>query len=196
MSATDVELLHRWAEGDNRAGETFYERHVSKVQRFFRNRVARGAEDLVQATFLACLEARSRFRGDAKLTTFLYAVARNKLLEHLRRVQSRDAAIDPLAVSVVDCGLSPASALDQGEREQLVQSAMCRLPIDLQLTLELYYWEGISAREIGEITGVPEGTVRTRLRRAKSQLRERVEAVTGGRGVGELTPGRRLGARR
>lgn len=178
MYGHGLRALQRWGAGDNRAGEEFYERHVGKVQRFFRNRVSHAAEDLVQATFLACLEARARFRGEAKLTTFLYAVARNKLLEHLRKRQNMEA-VDPLVVSVIDCGLSPASLLAQGEREQLVQAAMCRLPIDMQIALELYYWEGISAREIGEITGVPEGTVRTRLRRAKLRLRERVEAATG-----------------
>ncbi len=178
----DFELLKRWAAGDKAAGGQLYDRHVSKVQRFFRNRVQDGVDDLVQATFLASLEASDRFRGDSKFTTYLYSIARFKLLEHMRRRRSKHDVIDPLVVSVMDCGHSPTSVIVRNEREQILQAAMCRLPIDMQIALELYYWEGVTARELAEILSLPEGTVRTRLRRARQQLRKYVEAA-GVRGV-------------
>lgn len=180
--ADDFDLLQRWAAGDKAAGGQLYDRHVTKVQRFFRNRVQESVDDLVQATFLASLEASNRFRGDSKFTTYLYAIARYKLLEHLRRRQSKHDVVDPLVVSVMDCGHSPTSVMVRNEREQILQAAMCRLPIDMQIALELYYWEGVTAREVADIIGIPEGTVRTRLRRARQQLRKYVEAA-GVRGV-------------
>jgi DNA-directed RNA polymerase specialized sigma24 family protein len=57
-AATDIELLEAWRGGDRRAGEQLFERHYAAVARFFRNKLEFGVDDLIQRTFLACVEGR------------------------------------------------------------------------------------------------------------------------------------------
>ncbi|MEM6992860.1 MAG: RNA polymerase sigma factor [Myxococcota bacterium] len=162
-------LLQRWAEGDRESGARLYRLYFPMIYRFFRTKVSEGVEDLVQSTFAAGLEARDRFRGDSKFSTFLYGVARNQLLSHFRKVDKHRAAA--LEVSVADFGTSPSGHLARDEAQRRLYDALCGLPIDHQIAIELHYWEGLSSREIAEIVGEPEPTVRTRIRRARIKLR-------------------------
>ena len=170
---SERELLQRWSEGDEEAGEQIYRRHFPMVYRFFRTKVAEGVEDLVQATFLACLEARDRFRGDSKFSTFVYGVARNQLLAHFRKVdRDRCGSLD---FSVADVGTSPSGILGRNEAERALYEAMASLPVDHQIALELFYWEGLPSREIADVLDAPESTIRTRLRRARKRLQEAID---------------------
>lgn len=171
----DGELLLRWGDGDDAAGQELYDRHFPRVYRFFRTKVADGVEDLVQATFLACLEARGRYRGEGKFSTFIYGVARNQLLAHFRKRKSRGRMAAPLEHSVADLGPSPSTVLGKNADEQRLYESICRLPVDLQISLELFYWEDVPSREIASILDVPESTIRSRLRRARIQLRKALD---------------------
>lgn len=171
----DGELLLRWGDGDEPAGQELYDRHFPRVYRFFRTKVADGVEDLVQATFLACLEARERYRGEGKFSTFIYGVARNQLLAYFRKRKSRGRMAAPLQHSVADLGPSPSTMLGRDAEERRLYESICRLPIDLQISLELFYWEDVPSREIAAILDVPESTVRSRLRRARLQLRKALD---------------------
>src|SRR4051794_26389001 len=86
---TDAELLADWSLGSSAAGEELIERHFMAVRRFFLNKAGCEVEDLVQETFLACVEARTRFKGQASFKTFLLAIARNQLLKHMSRQRNR-----------------------------------------------------------------------------------------------------------
>jgi RNA polymerase sigma-70 factor (ECF subfamily) len=83
---TDADLLRAWADGNKSAGEQLFERHFEAIARFFRNKLTAEAqhEDLIQQTFLGCVEARDRFRGDASFRSFLFAIAHNQLGKHWR----------------------------------------------------------------------------------------------------------------
>ena len=170
--AEAAELLRRWAAGDEEAGAELYRAHFPMVWRFFRTKVAEGVEDLVQSTFLAALEAQERFRGDSKFSTFLYAIARNQLLMHYRKRDKHRAA--SLDFSVADMGTSPSAVLARDDTQRRLYEAMCGLPLDHQIALELFYWEGLGSAEVAEIVGTPESTVRTRLRRARLRLRQQI----------------------
>jgi RNA polymerase sigma factor (sigma-70 family) len=100
------------------------------------------------------------------------------LRRHLEQ-RAREARLDLGTVSLQD--LAPGVSTLAGERAEqaLLHTALRSLPVDLQLALELFYWESMSAREIGEILNMPEGTVRSRVRRARTLLRERLEALAG-----------------
>ena len=169
----DDELLARWRQGDAEAAEALFERHFDGLYRFFRNKAADAADDLVQRTLLASFEAAERFRGDCSFRTFLFAIARNQLLVHLaqRRGVGR---VDPDRDSVADSAPSPSSVVRQRREHAIVLDALRRLPIDHQILLELYYWEDQSGSELATILEIPEGTVRTRLRRARQLLAQEV----------------------
>lgn len=169
-----MELLEAWKAGDAQAGSELFERHFSSICRFFASKVDRDVDDLVQKTFTACVEGRERFRGQSSFRTYLFAVARNILRSYLRTRKRERDRFDLGVSSVHDLGLSPTVLIARRKEELLVLQALRRIPIEQQLVLELYFWEDMSARELGEVLELPEGTVRGRIRRARQLLNERM----------------------
>ncbi len=166
----DNELLAAWVAGDRRAGQTLFERHYDALDRFFVNKVGDRAGDLVQRTFVACIEAAPRFRGDSSFRTFLFAIARNQLLKHLRDHGRERARLDPATTSICDLDPSPSVLAAGREQERQLLAALRRLPIDEQVALELHYWEQLPSAEIAVVLDIPIGTVKSRLRRARDRL--------------------------
>jgi len=176
MTITDDDLLAAWRTGDAAAAEELFGRHFEPLYRFFRNKVDAAADDLVQRTLLACFEGRDRFRGECSFRTYLFAIARNQLLLFLTRQRS-NRLVDPASESVADAAPSPSTVLHQRREQTLVLHALRRLPVDHQVLLELFYWEQLDGGELGVILGVPEGTIRTRLRRARQLLAAEIQAL-------------------
>lgn len=174
----DSELLSAWAAGDTIAGSELFKRHYRSVFRFFANKVHGLAtvEDLVQQTFMACIEARARYRGDARFHTFLLGIARNLLLKYIRD-RRPGQVLDADEVSLADCGLGANTIIALAREQQLLLTALRRIPIDSQIALEMTYWEQMPARAIAEVLGESEPAIRGRLRKAKLELRGAVEAL-------------------
>ena len=159
------------------AGNALFERHFDGVFRFFRNKVSDGADDLVQQTFLACLQSRDRFRGDASFRTYLFTAARSKLYNFFERQRREGDALDYGVTSCADLGVSPSGLMARDEQQRLLLTALRSLPVDIQITLELFYFEQFRGPDLAAILEVPEGTVRSRLRRGRDMLRERLDAL-------------------
>ena len=173
-SCSDVELLERWRSGDLGAGDVLFNRHFAGVHRFFRNKVHEEAlEDLVQQTFMGCVEGRERFRSDSTFRTYLFGVAHNLLRDHYRRRRKAEA-FDFGETSVEDAGVGPHTLLGRQQEQRLLLEALRRIPIDSQIVLELYYWEELSASQTAAVLGIPEGTVRGRVRKAKALLKKKL----------------------
>ena len=176
----DSVLLERWRGGDKRAGEALFERHFDSVYRFFDRKVHRGESgtdvgDLVQRTFLGCIEAKDRFAGLASFRTYLFAIARNELFGHFR-ARKRGALVDFGVSSLAELSPSPSAIARQRDARGVLLECLGALPLELQLTLELRFWEEQSGPELAAILELPEGTVRSRLRRALTELRESILA--------------------
>ena len=170
---SDFELLEAWREGDPRAGRELFARHFDAVYRFFRSKIDDAAEDLTQQTFLGCVKGKDRYRGEASFRTYLFTIARNRLYTHIRDRQRRNAVLEVGQQSVADLGLaSPTVQIAAREEQKILLQAMRRLPLEMQVALELHYWEGLSVREISEITETPSGTIKRRLQRARQRLDE------------------------
>ena len=172
---TDRELLEAWHSGSAAAGEALFERHFDAVMRFFRNKIDDGPEELVQRTFLACLEGRTRFRGDCSFRTYLFAVAHNTLKAHFRARRRRGVEIDFTAESVWGLAPSPSTLAVRDRSQRVLLDALRRIPVESQVVLELHYWEGLTAAEIGSVIEVPLGTAKTRIRRARQLLHAAIE---------------------
>jgi RNA polymerase sigma factor (sigma-70 family) len=168
----DHDLLLAWRTGDAAAGQHLIERHLEAVHRFFSNKVPGATDDLVQKTFLACVESVEGFEGRASFRSYLFAIARNVLYRHYR---DQHHAFDPLTVSVSTVVVderSPADRVTEREEQRLLLRALRALPLELQTLLELAYWEGLADRELAEILEIPPGTLKSRLRKARRQLEE------------------------
>ena len=168
----DRDLLHAWRTGDAASGQRLIERHLEPIHRFFSNKVPGATDDLVQKTFLACVESVEGFEGRASFRSYLFAIARNVLYRHYR---DQHQGFDPLTVSVSAVAAeerSPADRVTEREEQRLLLRALRALPLELQALLELAYWEGLADRELAEILEIPVGTIKSRLRKARQQLDE------------------------
>lgn len=170
---TDAELLTAWRGGDNNAGRILFDRHIASLSRFLRGKVDNTErEDLIQSVFVSCLGPNVVLEKSSSFTAYLFRAARNRLIDHYS-ARARDAQrFDPLAQSIVDVGHSPSAVVLRQQEERILLHALRRLPLDLQLMLELHYWEDLSTAALAEIFDIPQGTVKTRLWRARTQIRE------------------------
>ncbi len=167
----DAALLAAWRAGDLAAGNELFERYFDVVYGFFSARGSDRLEDLVQQTFLACVEGRDRFRGDATFRTYLYSIAINVLRADRRRC-GRDARRVGSGVSHVEDQADSPSRLVAGKQERdLLLAALTRVPEPFRRPVELYYFHDLRGPEIAGLLDLAEGTVRSRIRRGTERLR-------------------------
>lgn len=174
MTENDYDLLDAWRAGDVRAGNQLFDRHFDSIYRFLRSKTSGDPADLVQGVFLACIESRDSFRGESSFRTYLYAIARKQLYKSYR---DRRPGVDFGVTSLADLGPSPSRLADKRHSDRLLLEALRSIPLELQIALELCYWEQMSGPEIARVLDIPEGTVRTRLRRGKEALDAKLEAL-------------------
>jgi len=184
----DLELFEAWKGGDKQAGNELFQRHFESIRRFFANKVDREVEDLVQRTFIGCIEGKERFEGRSAFRTYLFAVANNILREFIRK-KRRDERVDFGTLSVADLGAGASSIVAEKREQRALLMALRSIPLDFQVVLELYYWERLTGPQLGEVLGVPENTARSRVRRAKELLLEALRKQEQAREVLESTAG-------
>jgi RNA polymerase sigma factor (sigma-70 family) len=176
-SLTDSELFDAWLRGDSRAAAELFERHFDAIDRFFRNKVVEGYDDLVQQTFAALLESRDRFRGEASFRTYLFAIANNILRVHFRTRKRDQDRLEWAEVSAMDLAPGPSTLFRAQREQQLLLDALRRIPLDYQVVLELYYWEELPASAIAEVVGIVENTVRSRIRKGRQLLEKKLKTL-------------------
>jgi RNA polymerase sigma factor (sigma-70 family) len=172
---TDLTLLAQWRAGDAEAGQALFERHFDSIYGFFETKCPSEADELVQATFLACLRAKDQFRGDSSFRTYLFTIARNELYRALRTRQRRGGQVDFGLSSIAELVSTPGTRMARNQEHRHLLEALRRLPVEQQTLLELHYWEDMDIAELAKIFDAPAATIRTRLHRARKALRELVE---------------------
>lgn len=171
----DLELLDRWCQGDRAAGNALFRRHFDDVFRFFENKVAGDAEELVQDTFLACVRRRDEFRRQSSFRTFVFAIARFELYAHWRRRNRRGEELDFSEISLRELVTTPATRMARESDRARLLGALRTLPLEAQLLIELHYWEGMTSEQLAEVFDIAPATARTRLFRARQLLQARLE---------------------
>ncbi len=150
------------------------------------------AEDLSQEVFVQVFKAIDQFRGESKLSTWIYRIAvnlcKNRSKYNSRRHAGRQDDVDAMAdraaftsakgVSVGDIA-RPDELVEGMQLEAVVKRAIAQIPADFREVLILADVEDLSYEEIGAITGLADGTVKSRIHRARAQLRKRVEEAIG-----------------
>src|SRR5262245_39962524 len=172
MEPSDSELLERWRAGDAVSGEALFERYYDMVERFFLNKISTGVQDLVQETFMRCVESRERIKDSERFRMYMFAIAYNVLSGHLRERYRGDRAIDLSEISMCDLSPGPSSLVAQRREHRLLSEALRNIPVDDQVVLELHYWEQLTTHQIADVIGIPVGTVRGRLQRARTRLEQ------------------------
>lgn len=173
MVDKDARLLEAWQGGDQQSGDLLVRRHFWAVYRFFRSKTDGAAEDLTQRTFLACVEAKGRVDAQLGFRAYLFGIARYQLTNYLRRLGRTHRIFAPDQHSVADLERTPPDAgVMRGDERRALLHALRRLPVDHQIAVELYYWERMPLAAIAAVIDVAEGTVKSRLGRARRTLRE------------------------
>ncbi len=183
--------MRRFQAGDAGAFEALLRRHRTRVfQYLLRFTGDRGrAEDLLQETWLKVIGAAARWEPRARFTTWLWAVARNLALDEIRRAAlRRTEPLDPpgeATLPFADSGPLPDRAAELSQVRPHLEAAIAALPEEQREVFVLREYAGLGFREIAEISGAPENTVKSRMRYALEALRARLEAA----GIGPGTPG-------
>ena len=183
--ADDKDLVAMMVLGSDRAFELLYLRHAGAVRRLgvkiLRSREA--ADDLVQDTFLQLWRQRARYRSEqGSVSTWLYTIARNRAIDALRaRVTAASVteAARELALSAAPQSDPLAQTILRDEVVWL-HAELAHLPSDQRQTVVLAYGGGLTHEEVAQRTGVPLGTVKSRIRIGKQRLARRLEPGTSG----------------
>lgn len=170
----DRALFDAWRAGDAKAGDTLFSRHFDDLYGFFHRTAGEAVEDLLQQTCLKCVQSGDKFDGDSMFRAYLFGIARHVLCDHLRekyrRAKRHVDADDMLERSLEDLGASPLAAMAERQEVVLLARALRKIPLRSQILFELHYWQKLPAPALARMMELPEGTVRSRLRRAKELL--------------------------
>lgn len=175
----DAALLGRLRKGDPDAFELLVRTHQDRLYDFCVRMVGdrEEAHDLVQEIFVSVHQNVRRFREDAKLSTWLFRITKNHCINRLkylkRRGRGRSDEYDETTALFTEGGGTvpgPDAALESARERARVQWAISQLDPDARMLVALRDIEGLSYEEIIEITELPEGTVKSRLHRAREKL--------------------------
>ena len=173
----DRDLLDKVAAGDREALRklyvTYHRRLANFLMRFTQRRDL--VEEVINDTFYVVWRQAGGFRGDSRLSTWIFGIAYRNALCALRRPGHQ--LLD--GVPLEDAHLSALDDLDAAETAEWVALAMRQLPTAHRLTLELAYRQGCSCEEIAEIMDCPVNTVKTRMFHARAKLRTLLPRLAG-----------------
>lgn len=168
------QLTSRLTQGDPAAMDELVERYADDVYRFVYHQVGgivQDAEDIVQETFVAALNAIHRFRGDSKLRTWLFSIAAHKVADLRRRAGRRPETVPlDMASSLQAEGPHPEQSVEHLEARQIVRRALLRLPPHYRAALVLKYVQDMRVREICQVMQRSEKSVESILVRARRLL--------------------------
>jgi RNA polymerase sigma-70 factor, ECF subfamily len=186
MTVAERLLIARLKERDEQAFNEIVRVHGDKVfslvYRMIGNRAE--AEDLAQEVFITVFKTVDSFRGESKFSTWLLRIAANHCknrIKYLSRRRNDPGGLDGVSeAAMADMGRSPIQShidapdvlLEAAELERLMQQAIWTLDEEHRLLIVLRDVEELSYEEIGEVSGLPEGTIKSRLHRARMSIKE------------------------
>ena len=130
------------------------------------------AEVVAQEAFLSAWKALPNFRGESQFSTWLYQLTTHAAIDLMRREKRQIAAADITEVNAADPAPSPQQQAEQSEQREIVRDAILQLAPEQREVVVLRFMEELSYEEIGAVLKLPSGTVKSRLNRAKAQLKE------------------------
>jgi RNA polymerase sigma-70 factor, ECF subfamily len=180
VRSADLELALRCRAGDAGAFEELYRQHAGRLYNlaFRMAGSAQEAEDLLQDVFLQAHRKLASFRGESSLATWLYRLAMNQCLDHLRTRQVRMGRVtesidgEQAAEPVARTPAVPA-AISRMDLER----AIARLPEGCRATFLLHDVEGFEHQEIAQILGIAVGTSKSQVHKARTKLREMLRST-------------------
>lgn len=185
VEVDDRVLIDQSLQGDSSAFGVLVRRYQDRLYNTVYRLVGNheDAQDTLQEAFLNAYQSLRSFKGDSRFFTWIYRIAINAAISLKRKRKnavSIDAGlVDGIPFDPVDesAGIEPERAIEQAEEEQILQDALDRLSDDHRAVLVMKEIEGFKYEDIAEVLRIPIGTVRSRLHRARVELREVLERM-------------------
>jgi RNA polymerase sigma-70 factor (ECF subfamily) len=184
LADTQKEVIEGCQQGDPDAQRALFERHKDAVYsiafRYSGN--SSQAQDLAQEAFIKIFAAIGTFRADSSFESWLYRIVVNTCFDHHRKRRRIIPLFDDFLNVLRDPRDSVLDRMIRSEHSSRVQSLIKTLPAEQRMIVVLRYTQGLSYEEIGEILGLPHGTVASRLNRAHKALERRLTRLMGIKG--------------
>jgi RNA polymerase sigma-70 factor (ECF subfamily) len=178
---TDAELVQQILNGNSNAFRFLVAKHQRLVLYVVGRIVQRqeDIEDICQEVFMKVYSKIGKFRGEAKLSTWIARIAYNTSISHLRKEDRDELSYDerPALVAGETDESTHCQSIETAEIKNYLMMKIEELPVQYRTVLTLFHLEEFSYREIEEITGMPEGTIKSYLSRARKILKEKLEKV-------------------
>ena len=176
----DSALMLRYRDGDIAAFETLYRRHTDSLYRYLlrlcQHRAT--AEDLFQEVWGKIIKSRASYRPTAKFSTFLYRVAHNCFVDHLRRNKRHSGAAELIEGRMRDPGELPETITERSLARERLHIALGALPDEQRDAFLLHEEAGLTVDQIAAVTGCNRETAKSRLRYAVNKLRAAIDEPT------------------
>ncbi len=173
QAASDQDLIERIATQDQTAVSVLFARHQVRVYRFIlrmtRNEAI--AEELTNEVFLDVWRQAARYEGRSSVTTWMLAIAHNKTVSVLRK-KTEDTLDEQTANTLTDVSDAPDVTAQKQNKAMIMRDCMEHLSVEHKQVIDLVYYHEKSVREVSEILGIPQNTVKTRMFYARKQLSE------------------------
>ena len=188
----DRDTVAQVVSGDRDAFNTLVQRHQDRIftRCYFMVRHRETAADLTQEAFMKAYQNLAGFRGEAKFSTWLAKIATNVTLHHFerQRAQKRSGRVfsihgsvgadgDESEIAIPDHSTNPVDAVTRDETKSAIVSAMAELEDEFRIALALRELNGMSYQEISEHLGIPIGTVKSKIFRARQTLQEKLKEL-------------------
>ena len=178
-------LIQRCLQGDQFAWDAIVQQYRRKVFNVAYKFVGRHeeAEDLTQDIFLKIFKSLGTFDRRANFQTWLISVSRNLCIDHYRSVRQErltiDRQVDPNELSPVSHDPGPIAAIEQQDRVALLREALAALPDSLRTAILMRDIQELSYQEIADRLHLPEGTVKSRINRGRTELARQIRRMRG-----------------
>jgi RNA polymerase sigma-70 factor, ECF subfamily len=171
MAPTDNDLMEQVRDGKVEKLAILFERNQVMLYNFFLRLTGDRAasEDLVQEVFIRILKYRAGYQGESRFAVWMFQIARNAHIDHLRK-QKATVGLDDQFAEAPDLAPLPGERLETSQEAALVRAALDRLPVKKREILVLFRYEGLKLREIADLLGCQVGTVKAQVHRALKDL--------------------------
>ena len=188
-TVTDCDLVATAVRGGEGSFEELVRRYQRPISAYVYRMVGNyeSALDLTQEIFIKVYNSLDRYRAEFKFSTWIYKIAHNAAVDHLRRTATREQSLvvghegDQFDLPIESSRLSPEQESEQRERRGEIETVVRALPANYRELIVLRHSQDLSYEEIVEVTGLPLGTVKNRLFRAREMMRQQFveKGITG-----------------
>ncbi len=179
MNTDEKALIQKLNQGDQMAFELLFYRYRGKVYNFLKNSLPRqaDAEGVLHEIFLRIWIARERIDPEQSFSSYIFRIARNLVIDHLRSHVNRMTPIKEEALFTVDSTTDASRIAEEGQLDEWLNENLKKLPEQRRRVFIMSRMEGLSYKQIAEKLDITENTVDTQIRRALVFLREEIKKL-------------------